>query len=121
MQRIDTGVSAQIPDFTRPRQTAQDLVSQAIEAHKSEQKDDSLSAQELTPEQLQGTLAQIQKVVQAATGRALSFEVDEEKKGMIVTVKDSEGDVIRQIPSEEVLALRRRLDDLVGVFLDDRA
>lgn len=121
MQRIDTQVAAQLPDISRPRQNAQDSLNQAIEARKVEQSSDSLSAREISPEELTGTVAQIQKVVEAATGRELSFAVDEDKQGVIVTVKDSEGEVIRQIPSEEILALRKRLEDLVGVFVDDRA
>ncbi|TVR45138.1 MAG: flagellar protein FlaG [Planctomycetota bacterium] len=121
MQRIESNIATQFADITRPRQTAQDLVSQAIEANKVEKRGDAISSRDISAEELSSTVAQIQKVVQAATGRALSFEVDEEKKGIIVTVKDDEGEIIRQIPSEEVLALRRRLEDLVGVFLDDQA
>ena len=70
---------------------------------------------------IDGTLAQIQKVVEAATGRALSFEVDEEEKDLIVTVKADDGEVIRQIPSKEIVELRKRLEDLVGVFMDESA
>lgn len=121
MQRIEANVATQFADVTRPRQAAQDQVDQAVEAREREQSDDALSARELSPEQMEGAVAQIQKVVQAATGRALTFEVDDERKDLIVTVKDGEGEVIRQIPSQEVLDLRKRLDDLVGVFVDDMA
>lgn len=121
MTRIEANVATQFADVTRPQQSAQDLVSQAIEARKVSQKDDVLSNREISAEELNSTIAQIQKVVQAATGRALSFEVDDEQRNLIVSVKDSDGEIIRQIPSDEVLALRRRLEDLVGVFLDSEA
>jgi len=60
--------------------------------------------------------------------RNLSFTIDEETQRSIVTVKDSKsGDVIRQIPSEEVIALAERIQDLqqdvgdsVGVFINNR-
>src|SRR3990170_6273058 len=47
----------------------------------------------------------------------LRFEVDSESKEVIVKIVDPENDeVIRQIPSEEILAIRERMEDLVGVL-----
>ena len=47
----------------------------------------------------------------------LRFEVDSESKEVIVKIVDPENDeVIRQIPSEELLAIRERMEDLVGVL-----
>lgn len=59
--------------------------------------------------------------------RNLTFSIDDETKRSIVTVKDSQsGDVIRQIPSEEVLKLAERIQELqqdvgssVGVFINN--
>lgn len=58
--------------------------------------------------------------------RDLSFTFDNETKRTIVTVKESSsGEVIRQIPSEEVLKLASRIQELqedvvnsVGVFIN---
>lgn len=60
--------------------------------------------------------------------RNLAFSVDESTQRSVVTVKDSEsGDVIRQIPSDEVLRLADRIKDLqedigssVGVLFNKR-
>ncbi len=60
--------------------------------------------------------------------RNLTFTIDEETKKSVVTVKDSaSGDVIRQIPSEEVLKLAERIQSLqedvgssVGVFINNQ-
>ena len=60
--------------------------------------------------------------------RDLAFSIDEETNRSIVTVKDSQsGDVIRQIPSEEVLELAERIQELqqdvgnsVGVFINNQ-
>ncbi|OGP15018.1 MAG: hypothetical protein A2052_04915 [Deltaproteobacteria bacterium GWA2_54_12] len=47
----------------------------------------------------------------------LRFEVDSDSKEVVVKIVDPENDeVIRQIPSEELLAIRKRMQDLVGVL-----
>ncbi|GAA0857147.1 flagellar protein FlaG [Aliiglaciecola litoralis] len=64
-----------------------------------------------------------------ATNRQLSFSVDEKSERQVVKVTDSEsGEVIRQIPSEEVLALSERIKELqsdvgnvVGVLFNNQA
>ncbi len=60
--------------------------------------------------------------------RNLAFSIDESTQRSVVTVKDSEsGDVIRQIPSEEVLKLAERIKSLqedigssVGVLVNNK-
>ncbi|WP_414830109.1 flagellar protein FlaG [Alteromonas sp. H39] len=60
--------------------------------------------------------------------RNLAFSIDEDTQRSVVTVKDSEsGDVIRQIPSEEVLKLAERIKSLqedigssVGVLVNNK-
>jgi len=59
--------------------------------------------------------------------RDLAFSIDEDTARSVVTVIDGQsGDVIRQIPSEEVLALAERIQELqqdvgasVGVFINN--
>lgn len=47
----------------------------------------------------------------------LRFEVDSASKEVVVKIVDPENEeVIRQIPSEELLAIRKRMQDLVGVL-----
>ena len=56
-----------------------------------------------------------------AGSRNLSFRVDQGSGRTVITVVDATtGDVIRQIPAEEVLALSRRLQ-AAGAILDARA
>lgn len=60
--------------------------------------------------------------------RNLAFSIDDDTKRSVVTVKESSsGDVIRQIPSDEVLRLAERIKDLqqdigssVGVLLNNK-
>ena len=76
---------------------------------------------------LENAVQEVESFLQTQN-RNLAFSIDDETKRSVVTVKDSEsGDVIRQIPSEEVLALAERIQDLqqdvgdsVGVFIDNR-
>ena len=60
--------------------------------------------------------------------RDLAFSIDEETNRSVVIVKDAQSDeVIRQIPSEDVLELAERIKDLqndigqtVGMFVDQQ-
>lgn len=62
-------------------------------------------------------------------GTAISFSVDEATERPVVTIKDAaSGDVIRQIPTEEVLNFAERIRELesnvgsqVGVLIDRQA
>jgi flagellar protein FlaG len=54
-----------------------------------------------------------------SSGRDLEFRVDAETDSMVITVREAaSGKVIRQIPTEEALQMRRHLDEWSGTFLD---
>lgn len=47
----------------------------------------------------------------------LRFDVDRESRDVVVRVIDPEtGETIRQIPPDEILAIRERMQDLIGVL-----
>lgn len=50
----------------------------------------------------------------------MEVRVDPED-GVIVRIVNESGDVIRQVPPEELLALSRRLDTAIGVLFDKKA
>merc|ERR1712157_240556 len=62
----------------------------------------------------------------SAQNRDLLFNIDEQTQRTVVTVKESSsGEVIRQIPSEEVLKLADRIQELqqdvgnsIGIFIN---
>lgn len=65
-------------------------------------------------EEINAAASEITKYVQNVQ-RNLNFSVDEDSGQTVIKVIDRESDeVIRQIPSEEMLALARRLRDLEG-------
>src|SRR6185503_21238785 len=54
-----------------------------------------------------------------SSGRDLEFRVDADTHAMVITVREAaSGKVIRQIPNEEALQMRRYLDEWSGTFLD---
>jgi flagellar protein FlaG len=54
--------------------------------------------------------------------RELRFSVDKESGETVIKVIDSKTDeVVRQIPSDELMALRRRLEEAAGVIFQDSA
>jgi len=53
--------------------------------------------------------------------RKLSFSIDDQLGDKIILVKDRETDeVVRQIPSEELVVLRKKMDDVIGILFDTK-
>jgi flagellar protein FlaG len=72
-------------------------------------------------EQIKQAVQEIRKLV-APAAQSLQFSVDDATGKTIVRVVDSATkEVIRQIPSEEVLAIARALDRLQGLLLRQKA
>lgn len=77
---------------------------------------------------LEEAISEVNEFVQTRN-KQLNFSVDDDSGKQVVKVTDSDsGDVIRQIPTEEVLNLSRRIKELqmdvgsaVGMFFDKQA
>ncbi len=70
---------------------------------------------------LRGALEKVNKLVSAYSSE-LKFSVDEETGIDVVKVIDKSTDeVIRQMPSEEMLKIAQSLDKIVGVLFRDKA
>lgn len=55
-------------------------------------------------------------------GTNLQFSMDKVAKDIVVKVTDKKsGDLIRQIPSEDVIKLRKKLEELSGLLFDKKA
>lgn len=101
----------------------------------SERKDQEFLVEVDTPDKVERVSLDIESAVNEisdfvnATNRQLEFSIDEKSERPVVKVTDSDtGEVIRQIPSEEVLALSERIKDLqtdvgavVGVLFNKHA
>ncbi len=53
--------------------------------------------------------------------RDLSFSVDDVSNRVVVTVKNREGEVVRQIPNEVVLRVAHNMEDIKGLLQDDKS
>jgi len=73
------------------------------------------------PELVKKAAEQINKFIQSSS-RNLHFSVDQNHNRIIVKVVDKEtGEVIRQIPGEETLAIANSLDAPRGVLIQSKA
>ncbi len=72
-------------------------------------------------EQVKQAVDEINKSMQALS-RGLVFSVDEESHRTIVKIVDQQTDeIVRQIPSEEALAIAKSLDQVVGKLIQQKA
>lgn len=93
----------------------------------SKQTENDLEAKKITEKEELLTPSEVTETVKEMNNfltnmkRNLSFSVDEQLGQSVITVKDSESDeVIRQIPSEELVILRKKMDDVVGILFDTK-
>jgi flagellar protein FlaG len=103
------------PDTIRTSTSTQDSLAVAQEQTKGLSESAEIEKREsvnLSAEQIETAVSQISEFVQT-NSRQLNFSVDEGSNKQVVKVTDAEsGKIIRQIPSEEVLKLSERLQDL---------
>ena len=49
----------------------------------------------------------------------VSIRKDEESGQVVILIKNTEGDVIKQYPPEKILNLHQSMDDLIGMIVDE--
>jgi len=77
------------------------------------------SSREESEKAVREAVDNIQKFVAQST-RDITFSIDESAGFMVKVIDRSSQDVIRQIPSEEVVAIAKALDKLQGLFVQDK-
>ena len=75
-------------------------------------------AAELDPKKVAELVEKIQEYLEELN-ISLKFRVDDKTGQIVVQVLDGAGDLIRQIPPEELLKLREKMKELRGVLFDD--
>ncbi len=74
------------------------------------------------PAQVQKAIEAFKQQIDSKTPNSLAFSVDSANGKAIVRITDAEtGEVIRQIPSEEMVAIAQSLDKLQGKLLQGKA
>lgn len=113
---VDSLVKASID----PSQTE---VAQAVNAVQTDKELKGMpleKEQPLTDKEVNDTVDELNSFLQDMK-RNLSFSVDDTSGQSVILVKDSESEeVIRQIPSEELVVLRKKMDDLTGLLFDTK-
>ena len=72
-------------------------------------------------ESVREAIAQMNDALKRASV-GVEFSLDQGSGRVIVSVVDSESkEVLRQIPSEEMLAISRAIDDLRGLLIEQKA
>ncbi|PSJ46275.1 flagellar biosynthesis protein FlaG [Zobellella endophytica] len=102
----------QVLTAVQARGTEATQTAQAVQAA------DKATPPELSHEQLEEMAGQMESFI-GSFNRGLKFRVDEDSGRQVVTVVDNNsGDVIRQIPSEELLEVVTRLAEATGGLID---
>jgi flagellar protein FlaG len=102
-------------------ETSRVLQNQQLSKVQAEQ---VLPPQEVTPgdyseREINLAIEQVQ-VMMDLRNRSVEFTTDTESGAQVVKVVDSDsGDVIRQIPAEELLSFMRNLTRMLGTFIDE--
>jgi flagellar protein FlaG len=74
--------------------------------------------QQPQPAQVRKAVESLKQLVEAKAPNSLAFSIDDSTGKTIVRITDAEtGDMIRQIPSEEILEIARSLDKMQGMLL----
>jgi flagellar protein FlaG len=74
-----------------------------------------------TKEQVEQAAARVKEVLRGSTSR-LEIEIDSNLHKVVVKIVNGEsGEIIRQIPAQELLDLAKHLDDPKGFLVQERA
>jgi flagellar protein FlaG len=95
-------------------------VRAAVPAQVSQQA--NLPPEQPTREQVQKAIEEVRKSVSQSVSNNLQFSMDEDTGKTIVRVTDVQtGELIRQIPSQEMVELAKALDRMQGALLRQEA
>ncbi|MDT3319356.1 flagellar protein FlaG [Shewanella sp. SP1S2-4] len=106
-------LKASASDVDLKRDTAVSAIEQTVEQDAADN--------ELNPSKLTQVATELSDMM-SMMRKGLAFKVDENSGQAVVTVLDRDtGDVIRQMPSEEALALAEKLSEVTGLLMKTEA
>lgn len=130
---INTSVNTQqLADEPKATPNATSLVATAAEETKrsensasnqqgQQQRQEQQTQQPLDRDQLEKMAQQLQDFM-GGMNRSLQFQVDEDSGRDVIKVIDkSNGELIKQYPTEEVLSLVAKLSETAGILIDQTA
>jgi len=109
------------PKVEAERRAAETAASEQIKPGGTEQTKESTPPAAVDRQELERALENVRRVVEPVAHN-LQFVVDEDTGRTVVKVVDGATDeVIRQIPSEEILSIAKALDKLSGLLIEQKA
>lgn len=116
-QQVDQ--EARVKAQVRPVEKTAEAAKNALDEKRLRQEQEK--AQRLSRSELQAAVEEVQ-VRMDQMGTNLQFAMDKVAEDIVVKVTDKKsGDLIRQIPSEDVIKLRKQLEELSGILFDEKA
>ncbi|MCW8883776.1 MAG: flagellar protein FlaG [Motiliproteus sp.] len=114
-----TGVTPQLQQGTGSS-SANSVPARPV-APVSEASQAAVEQAQISVEDIQATVQQLNEFMSQGQ-RSLSFSVDDSVGEVVVRVTDKEtSELIRQIPSEEVLKFKQHLDAMLGMLFNEKA
>lgn len=116
-QQVDQ--EARVKAQVRPVEKSAEAAKNALDEKRLRQEQDK--TKRLSRSELQAALNDVQERMDQM-GTNLQFAMDKVAEDIVVKVTDKEsGELIRQIPSEDVVKLRKKLEELSGLLFDEKA
>ncbi|MDP2001900.1 MAG: flagellar protein FlaG [Desulfurivibrionaceae bacterium] len=117
-QQIDR--EAQVKAQVRPVEKSAEAARNALDEQRLRREAEK-KAKGVSRSEVQAALDEVQ-VRMDQMGTNLQFAMDKVAEDLVVKVTDKKsGDLIRQIPSEDVIKLRKKLEELTGLLFDEKA
>jgi flagellar protein FlaG len=100
---------------TRPVEPSGNSGKSGLDERRLQERERQLSSEELAK-----SVSEIQERLDSM-GTKLNFALDESTESIIVQVTNKQsGELVRQIPSEEMLELKVKLENLMGILFDQK-
>ncbi len=120
------GVQAVRPGNRTEKAPAGDAAAQPVartgaDETRAPEREQAAGVPALDPEAAREYVHQVQETLQKLVPEphSITFRQDEAGNGFVVEVRNPDGSVIRQYPPEKLLNLRRNLDELSGMVIDE--
>jgi len=105
---------------TRPVENSAETAQSALDEKRLRQ-EEAQPGQMMTTAELEEMMGEMQDRLDMM-GTNLQFAMDREAESIVVRITDkASGEIIRQIPSEDVVRLRKKLEELTGLLFDGKA
>ena len=79
------------------------------------------SSEEFNASEINNLVSSANQLVDAVSNNKVNFQYDESKEQHIVLVRDIDtNEVIREIPTKEMLDLLKNLEDITGIIYDNK-